>query len=350
MRGVKPIIFLAAATALALATPAAAKEGGAAYEVCGPDACASIGHGSDSVVVLDSGSESPPPPPGPYYRIDYNEQHAVPYYFRPDRRLVGAKLGTNGEISWYRIDGTSALQRLNAATAKLEPYGVGSTSGDGRNLTPWIVAAVLLLLLCLGAALLLKGAPMKRLVAHFLLVLVAALALASTAAAKELTTAQACGLDGQCEAMDKDGSMLILSSGGSVSQPPPTTAEYYRVDYVFDSPDGREHHSFSHLFVPSTGLVGMGDEVGGVAWFPVYGQALDTLREATRDLEPFSAPAAWPTSIEDPIFTPGRVVSPAPDSGIDWRPWALAAGLVLLALAAGAFLARRLRVRRPTTA
>jgi hypothetical protein len=191
---------------------------------------------------------------------------------------------------------------------------------------------------------------MKRLVAPFLLVLAAALALTSTAAAKELTTAQACGLDGQCEAMDKDGSMLILSSGGSVSQPPPTTEAYYRVEYVFDSPDGSEHHSFSHLFVPSTGLVGMGDEVGGVAWFPVYGHALETLREATRDLQPFSAPAAWPTSIEDPIFTPGRAASPAPDTGIDWRPWALAAGLVLLALAAGGFLARRMRVRRPTMA
>jgi hypothetical protein len=190
---------------------------------------------------------------------------------------------------------------------------------------------------------------MKRLATNLLLVLATALALASTAAAKELSTAQACGPADDCAAVDKDGAMLLLNSGGSVSQPPPT-AEYYRLDFVLAEPGSNDRNAFSHLFVPSKGLVGFGDETGGVAWFPVYGQALDAVRDATRDLEPFSAPAAWPSSIEDPIFTPGRIVSPAPDSGIDWRPWALATALMLLALAAGALFARRMRVRRPTTA
>jgi hypothetical protein len=100
----KVIAFLTVLTAVLVLAPAAqAKEGPGGYQVCGPDACASIGHGSDSVVVLDSGSESPPPPPGPYYLIDYREQHAVPYYFRPDRELVGAKLRTDGEISWFSV-------------------------------------------------------------------------------------------------------------------------------------------------------------------------------------------------------------------------------------------------------
>jgi hypothetical protein len=163
----KPIVFLVAAAALVLAPPAAAKEGGAGYEVCGPDACASIDHGSDSVVILDSGSESPPPPPGPYYRIDYKEQHAVPYYFRPDRQLVGAKLGTNGEISWYRIDGTSALHRLNAATAKLEPYAVASTSGGtapdtGIDWRPWALAAGLVLLALAAGGFLARRMRVRR--------------------------------------------------------------------------------------------------------------------------------------------------------------------------------------------
>jgi hypothetical protein len=190
---------------------------------------------------------------------------------------------------------------------------------------------------------------MKRLAAHLLLVLAAALALAPTAAAKELQTAQACGPNGDCAAMDKDGTMLLLNSGGSVTPPPPT-AEYYRLYFVFAEPGASDHNAFSHLFVPSKGLVGFGDENGGVAWFPVYGEALDAVRNATRNLEPFAAPAAWPTSIEDPIFSPGEPSSPAPANGTNWRPWAVGLGLVLLALGVGAVLARRTRVRRPTTA
>jgi hypothetical protein len=189
---------------------------------------------------------------------------------------------------------------------------------------------------------------MKRLAAHFLLVLAAAMALAATASAKEIQTAQACGPD-QCGDLDKDGTMLILNSGGSVSQPPPT-AEYYRLDFVFAEPGTPDHNALSHLFVPSKGLVGFGDENGGVAWFPIYGQALDTVRQATRDVQPFAAPLAWPTSIGDPIFKPPATVSPAPSDATNWRPWALGSALVLLVLAAGALLARRTRVRRPETA
>lgn len=344
----KAIALVAAAAALVLAPAAMAKQGPGGYQVCGPDACAPIGHRSDSVVVLDAGSGSPPPPPGAFYVIDYKEQHAVPYYFRPDRGLVGAKLGSNNLISWYRVEG-QVLSRLRAATTKLEPYGAAAPSSGGRDLTPWLAGAALLVLVAAaGATFLLKGAPMKRLAAHFLLVLAAAMALAATASAKEIQTAQACGPD-QCGDLDKDGTMLILSSGGSVSQPPPT-AEYYRLDFVFAEPGTPDHNAFSHLFVPSKGLVGFGDENGGVAWFPIYGQALDTVRQATRDVQPFAAPPAWPTSIGDPIFKPPATVTPAASDGTNWRPWALGSALVLLVLAVGALLARRTRVRRPETA
>ena len=190
---------------------------------------------------------------------------------------------------------------------------------------------------------------MKRLAAVLMLVFATALALASTAAAKELSTAQACGPAGDCAAMDKDGTMLLLNSGGSVSQPPPT-AEYYRLDFVFAEPGTSDHNAFSHLFVPSKGLVGFGNEIGGVAWFPVYGQALDAVRNATRDLSPFAPPEAWPTTIDDPIFTPGATSGRAASDGMNWRPWALGAALVLLVLACGAFLSQRTRVRRPTAA
>jgi hypothetical protein len=38
------------------------------------------------------------------------------------------------------------------------------------------------------------------------------------------------------------------------------------------------------------------------------------------------------------------------DDGVNWLLWVLAAGALLVALSAGGLLARRLRVRHPTTA
>jgi hypothetical protein len=184
--------------------------------------------------------------------------------------------------------------------------------------------------------------------------IVAALAVASAASAKELTSAQACGIDDECAPLqDLRSAMMILESGGSMSPPPPS-APYYRLDFTIDT-GGPEHHGFSGVYVPSKGLIATGANPNGtINWFPVYGQAMNVIQQAVRDLRPFPAPAAWPNWIGDPVSAPANNPTPKPapvaDEGTNWTPWLVAAGIVLLALTAGGLLARRLRVGRPTTA
>lgn len=183
---------------------------------------------------------------------------------------------------------------------------------------------------------------------------VAALALAAGAGAKELTSAEACGVDDECAPIhDLRAAMMILESGGSMS-PPPSAAPFYRLDFTIDI-GGPEHHGFSGVYVPSKGLLATGtDESGTVSWYPVYGAAMDVIRQAVRDLEPFPTPAAWPSWIGDPVSRPASEPAPPPaavaDDRADWTPWLIAAGIALLALSCGGFLARRLRLRRPRTA
>jgi hypothetical protein len=68
---------------------------------------------------------------------------------------------------------------------------------------------------------------------------------------------------------------------------------------------------------------------------------------ATRDLQPFAAPSAWPTRYADRLFT--RTTKTAEGNEAGWTPWLPAGVAVLLALGAGAFLARA-RLRRPELA
>ena len=190
-----------------------------------------------------------------------------------------------------------------------------------------------------------------KLTVHLLIALLAALALAASASAKELKSAQVCGLGDQCAPLDDRNGANAITNFTSPSPPPPT-APYYRLEFVYGEPGSPDHNAFSHLFVLSKNLVAAGGETPGtIIWFPVSGAALDVIRDAVGDIRPYAAPAAWPKSIDDPIFTPTSNPKPAPvnDDGTNWTPWLVGAAAILLALAAGAFFARRMRVRRPRT-
>jgi hypothetical protein len=175
-----------------------------------------------------------------------------------------------------------------------------------------------------------------------LVLLIVSLALAASAAAKNLTVAQVCGPD-DCAPLDRQSVMPLLGGSGSQSPPP---AAYYRLDFTFETPDGVERRSISHLYVPSAHLVAAGGEVGEVVWFPVKGATLKLLDRATREVEPFGAPAAWPTSIGDPVFTPAGAKAPSAGAGTNWTAWLLATVAFLSALAAASLFARRLRGRQ----
>jgi hypothetical protein len=176
------------------------------------------------------------------------------------------------------------------------------------------------------------------------------LALAAPASAKELTSAQVCGSGDECAPLNDRRTAESITDYGSASPPPPK-APYYRLDFVYND-GGVDRNAFSNLFVPSRNLVATGGPTAdSIAWYPVSGAALELIRKAAADLEPYATPAAWPRSIDDPIFTPSPMTrAAAADDATNWTPWLVAIAALFLALAAGGLLARRLRVRGPRTA
>jgi len=175
-----------------------------------------------------------------------------------------------------------------------------------------------------------------------MVVVVGALVFAPTAVAKGLPPERVCG-EPACVQLDgRSGSVIVVD--GNAARPAPAVGGYYRLDYSNDG--SGPSYDFSHLFVPSGNLIGVDTEAAGrVRWFALYGGGLDRLREAIGELEPFRAPEQWPASIETAISIPA-----ADADGRDWMPYMLMAGLIVLTLVGFALVARRLRIRRPSTA
>jgi len=76
-------------------------------------------------------------------------------------------------------------------------------------------------------------------------------------------------------------------------------------DLTLPDPDrrARREHSFTE------------GRTGDVVWFPVDRAAAGLMDRATRDLQPFAAPSAWPTRYADRLFTPTtRTTAGAPTS------------------------------------
>lgn len=165
-------------------------------------------------------------------------------------------------------------------------------------------------------------------------------ALASGASAKNMTLAQACGPDDCVPLQDRHALTTLLGGGGSK---PPSTAPYYRLDFTFESPDGAQRVTHSSLYVPSRQLAATEGSSRDVVWFPVDRAAVGLVERAARDVEPFAAPAAWPTSYGDPIIS-RTLETRAQDEGANWLPWLV----VVPAIAAAALFARRrLALRLP---
>jgi hypothetical protein len=159
----------------------------------------------------------------------------------------------------------------------------------------------------------------------------AALAVASTASAKGSVPGRACGAE-SCIALDGGPkSLIILDHDAKRAAPPP--APYYRLHYSAAGVG-------PHYFVTPRFLAV--ETAGGRAlqWYALTGTGPDRLRTAIRDLEPYEAPDEWPTRIEVPVETRA--------GGTDAFTWLI--GALLVAVAAGAVVASRVRVRRPRAA
>jgi hypothetical protein len=129
----------------------------------------------------------------------------------------------------------------------------------------------------------------------------------------------------------------------------PAPASYYRVDFTARDGSGTSQ-TFSHVYVPSAHLLASGGNTPhSIAWFRTTDDVVAALREPTRRLTPYPAPAKWPTAIDDPLFSPADQPV-ASDTGRDWTPFVVAIAAIMVVFAAGALIARRVRIRRPTTA
>ncbi len=175
---------------------------------------------------------------------------------------------------------------------------------------------------------------MKKLAAALALVSVV---LPATADAKGMATIRVCGAEA-CVTLE-DRAAYVLSPAETVFEPPPV-ASFYRVDIAFEA--GADRSGYSVLFVPSSGLIA--SNVGAaraLLWYVPTTEALEQLAPATRELDAFEAPTAWPAAVEaHPVSSP---------SGRSWLHFLLAAGAILVILAA-APLVRRTRPIQPRAA
>lgn len=165
----------------------------------------------------------------------------------------------------------------------------------------------------------------------------ASLVLPGTAEAKGTVTIRVCGADACVELEDR--AAYVLSPAETVLEPPPA-ASFYRVDVEFEA--GAESNGYSVLYVPSSGLIASNlGAARALLWYVPRTEALEQLAPATRELDPFGAPAAWPAAVD---------ARPAPPSNTrGWLSYLLAAGGILVVLAAAA-LVNRIRPIQPRTA
>jgi hypothetical protein len=167
---------------------------------------------------------------------------------------------------------------------------------------------------------------------HVVAIGLIALVVVSAASAKGSVPREACGAE-RCVLLDGGRESLIFLDGDA-RRPAPPPAPYYRLAYSAAGVG-------PHYFVARGRLLAV-ETAGGRAlqWYALNGTGPNRLRAAIRDLAPYEAPDEWPTRIEAPVSSR--------EGGTDTFAWLI--GALLVALAAGAVIASRVRVRSPKTA
>ena len=274
-------------------------------------------------------------------------------------RLFGQKTTGTPRISagdWQDIvfSGTVSPWTDNAVTLQYSPSANAVLSGyDIAKLPPalaakvesrsslapassfrwWLVGLAALALAVLAAGVLAvrrfpRGRALGKRFALPLFVL-AALALATPALAKEPKQATLCGAEG-C-ATTQDGRTLASFVGESNVGPPPPPAPYYRMTVTIDvPPDAGAAPVFDWWYVPSTNLVyrtGIFGE-GQETWVRPTPAAAALLERTVKDIKPFPTPqptrvTVGDETVENPasylkLFTQQSVGHRIPSAG-DWQ-------------------------------
>jgi hypothetical protein len=164
------------------------------------------------------------------------------------------------------------------------------------------------------------------------LALMLPLALASSAAAKEVVAAKVCGAS-DCREVKDERALAAFHEGGPPTDPPDEASGWYRADVTVKA--DRENFTFAITIVPHAGLI-RGEDGG---WMPVSDTAVAQFRRVTRSLEAF--PAAKLTGLDeqlpqarvDQVFDPARESGAASEGGSPAWPWIAGAALLLGGLA-----------------
>ena len=144
--------------------------------------------------------------------------------------------------------------------------------------------------------------------AVIVLVIGAAAAWPSVAAAKELTRAKICGAAG-CTTVSDRKTLNMLPAGGDTSGSPPPAAPFYTLHLTVEA-EGRSYH-FRTWFVPSSNMVANRDESGQTDWYAIFGAPSQKLmRTLVRGLAPFPRPVLTRVTVNgEPAADPGSYLS-----------------------------------------
>ena len=135
---------------------------------------------------------------------------------------------------------------------------------------------------------------MKTLASLFIAA-VAFAALATSAVAKEVKSANVCGASDCVTVTDRDKAMLLVGGDGRPGSPPPASA-FYTVEATVTIDDSGGTGTWSFYYVPSQATTRPAYDPRGDmgpsshAWWAVSSQAAALFGAVTRGLEPFPAP------------------------------------------------------------
>jgi hypothetical protein len=188
---------------------------------------------------------------------------------------------------------------------------------------------------------------MKR--SLFSLTLVAALALAGPASAKEIAKVKVCGTSGCHETTDRQ-LLAGFGDGGSNVGPPKSPSPFYNVTLTVRAGDA--HDTWTIAYLPSQNLIRTEDPAEGQAWLRPDAKTAALYAKLIGGLQAFPAsklPKIQPIRpVVDQVVTPPAPIPPvhADDrGGFPWLVLVLGGGgvLALTALVGGR---RRVRARR----
>ena len=184
------------------------------------------------------------------------------------------------------------------------------------------------------------------------LTVIACLAIAGPASAKEAVKAKLCGANGCHETTDRQALAGIVH-GGTNAGPPKSGSAFYKVTLFIRAGDARD--KFTIAYLPSKKLVKGEGPDPSAAWSSVSDDTAALYASLIRGLEPFPAAKlgkinAPPAARVDSVVTPPAPIPPVADAGSSF-PW------LILVLAGGGFLLlgalvtgrRRLRTRRASS-